>query len=260
MQLAWKPLAQFGDVKRDAHYGNFDRCDFLVDSAGSPEVDVELQFQTSSPPENVPIRTEGQVTIAQEPRDGNECDRILSFGSPSIIDVSANGQRANLCDIADVAAYAAAAMLGAGAPLSPRTFLPQSLAHLDACSLLDAAALGRAGVDGSTPEPEFGNWGCSWGRNGGRWLHVRFDQHPPLASPDSGTAVQFEPYTGFVQVDGDGAGDDCVVRIEYRPFTAEGGSHRMELVDLALGGPEPPDSLCGPATAAASAVAFRLTR
>ena len=258
-------MRKFGEVKLDSYYGNFNRCDLIVRSPdGSTEVDVEFQLRTSDPPADAPqVTKSGRVTIAWEELDGDECDRILSLSEPFIVVVGAelnSGQHADLCGMADEATRVATSVLNGLQPLDRRDFVEDSLENEDACALLDTEALIQFGVDGSAPEPGFGNWECGWGNAGERSVAVRFDQSAPLSAPGDGTLVKLGAHTAYIEADGDGGGNNCRVQIEHRSFTAN-GYEKSELVQVVFRGPRPPvppESLCAPAKSVAAAVETKL--
>jgi Domain of unknown function (DUF4062) len=256
---AQQPLAQFGDVEFDSHYGNFSRCDLIVHRLDGTKVDVAFRLLKPIPPEHVPTTTVGSVTIARETAANGECDRVLSMPDPHVVEIAAKvppGQSADLCRIADVAAHAAVPVLNRG-KLETRDLPAGSLAALDACRLLDAPALALSGIDAGTPRPGFGGWECSWGAAGRRSVTMSFDQGPPLSAPHDGSAIQVGSRTAFVHIDGDGPRNNCVVQIPYRSFSA-GGSPLVEVVRLVLGGQEASETLCEPARNLAADAAANL--
>lgn len=257
------PLEKFGDAILDAHYGNFTRCDVIIDAfSGTKPIDVEFDLEKSGEPAPSPSATDS-LPIRQSPAGHRECHRTVFLNKPYIAEISAKvdlpGQRADLCQIADAATKAAVTRLKNGQPLINRTFPRSSLANSNACMLLNPSVLDNVGVDAVAPEPGFGEWDCKWNTDRGRSVDLRFDQNDPLSAPGSGKPVQFGSRTAFVQPDGDGGGNNCLVQIQYRSFHSEDdGEQKVELIRLTLRGPKPAvpsASLCAPAkTLAADAV------
>ncbi|WP_435134146.1 serine/threonine-protein kinase [Actinacidiphila sp. bgisy144] len=70
-------LARYGDAELDPAYGNFDRCDVIVDTGAGPRIDIEVEFADGSAQPPGTVRTDGRVRVVAEPADGGECDRTL---------------------------------------------------------------------------------------------------------------------------------------------------------------------------------------
>ncbi|MFJ2958532.1 serine/threonine-protein kinase [Streptomyces sp. NPDC087270] len=174
-------LAKYGDAELDPAYGNFDRCDVIVDTRSGPEIDIEVEFVDGSAQPTGTVHTAGRVRVVDEPADGGECDRTLLLdgaadtggGNSAGKGNSGNGGHDHggrhrstsvhavvtakpaddsdpsstvLCGMADTATTAAVAALNAvptGGRLPRRTpALPaESLVDTDACTLLTATAL-----------------------------------------------------------------------------------------------------------------------
>lgn len=256
-------LAHFGTAETDAHYGNFDRCDVLVRPPGGQQVDVEVQLQPPGPPPDAPARpigNSGRVRVVRGAEQDGECDRTLLLADRTRVVVGAirpeNGGP-GLCSIADVATASAVAVLDRG-PLPRRTLVAGSLAHVNACSLLNSKAFAHlSGVRAADYEAGFANWECRWSSTStDSSVLLRFDQDGSL-SADDGRREQVAGHTAYVQSDGDGSGT-CVSRVVYRSYSDQDGQPMYELLYLELDGDQPASQLCGSARSLAAAAAAAL--
>jgi hypothetical protein len=268
-------LIPYGRVQVNTHVGNFSRCDLMINLADvSDPVDVEFQFpETDEAPKGPPITRTGAISVELEQQDGNECDRDLS-GRNLNIDISASSEKPpdNLCQIIESAMDPVVSWLNgliSSQAQIPRRVLPQdSLAKLNACGLLDSAALSHVDVDPRLPEAGFANWQCSWGDDDARSVNLSFDQNsPPGIEHDftdkGGGPLGLGEYPAFVMPSGDNdSGNNCVVEIEYRPFRYQ-GSLLAEWIRLVMDGPQPPvpsETLCMPTRILAADVLSHLPR
>ncbi|WP_030684858.1 serine/threonine-protein kinase [Streptomyces sp. NRRL B-1347] len=252
-------LKRFGEPELDRHYGNFDRCDILVDTGGDDPVDVQFHFDTgggSGLPQ--PHRTEGRVAVVKESGDSDECVRtmlpatdrdahvtiVVEDGGSAAPD--ARGGAARLCAMADAATRVAVRRLNDG-PLARRPeAAPGSLVHEDACALLDARALEAIpGVDARDPDVGFGNWDCEWASTtSDLWLELRFDQGP---SPDAGdgTLTRVGGRRAVVEPGAEGP-RTCRVRVVHRAHGGGGdgdGGRAVETLNVTVGGDPSQDRL-----------------
>ncbi|MCI2417903.1 serine/threonine protein kinase [Saccharopolyspora sp. K220] len=257
------PLARFGDAEEDADYGNFNRCDVIVES-GDSEVDVQVQLEKPTPgaPPG-PVEKLGELGIVREPGDSDGCERMLLLPDRTRIPISAeqlgDGQ-ADLCAMADTAVTSAVEVLSRGQIPRRATPEPASLINSDACALLDANALTRfPGVDAIHPEIGFGGWECRWeSTTSPLSLLVRFDRNQPLNAHD-GRPVQLAGHDAFVEPEGYGD-DSCQVSVVHRQYAGEDAEPMAELLLVVVMGAQPPDQLCGLATGLAEPAAAALPR
>ncbi|MFD5270859.1 hypothetical protein [Streptomyces sp. NPDC058335] len=166
----------------------------------------------------------------------------------------------DLCALAGAATEQAVTVLNRGPVPRRQAFFPaHSLARIDACELLDAAALAVVpGIDVTDPRPEFSNWGC-------RWRSIVADAGTDLDfSRDNDLGDDGRPTRlggGKAYIEPEGEGDDtCVVHLEHRACTDAEGEATVEVVMLTAYGPQPPDDLCATAKSLATAVARRLPK
>jgi hypothetical protein len=258
-------LAPFGQVQRDGHYGNFDRCDEIVQASNGAQVDVEIQLQITDPSQGTPAGSAhrfGAVIVVRQTAESGECDRTLLLPDDYQVVVMAklsDGVGQDLCGMADAATTTAVGVLNRG--VLPRRTLPtSSLAWADACGLLDAQALARIpGVRAANHDAGFADWECHWSGTDSSVM-LRFDQNPSLAAPGDGTRMTLGGYTAYVQPGGDG-GNDCVVQVPYRSFTDEDtGQPAVEVAKLVVAGSQPSADLCKPAEYLAAAAMSKLPR
>ncbi len=255
-------LSRFGAAQRDPEYGNFDRCDVLVQS-GDSEVDVRVELRTPDSDETAPgpVQTVGRVGVVRDPLNGESCERTLLLADGNHVQVLARqlGEGpADLCAMADSATDSAVAKLAQGQSIPPRPGMPAaSLINADACALLDNEGLSRfPGVDATDPDPGFANWSCRWhSTTSAADLLVRFDRHPPLTAAD-GRPVELAGHRAFVEPDGYGP-DTCQVSVPHREYVGE-ISDRAELLLVVVSGPQPADQLCQLATSLAEPAAANL--
>ena len=250
------PLKHFGQVRKVAHGGNFNRCDLIVDSPNQGHaLDVQFLLQQhaqSNDPGATRYRA-GTVTVDAEAPSGNECDRILANSNAYALVISADLSPSGACALADAATQADIGYLNSGQRLPQRVNVPKwSLIHVDACGLLDANVL--SGV-GATPigAPEFGSWTCRWD-SPDLGVKLEFDQ----GTPDSGQLVQLGSHTGVVEPGGDGGDNNCRVEIEYHSFTGDDGDQEFEMVHVVVYGPASNTALCVPATKLAAVASTHL--
>lgn len=251
-------LSRFGKTAQDAYYGRFDRCDVLVRNKGGNEVagvQVNLVKDPARFGDDVPTRRVGNLTLGTVPRDGDDCARIIATADSEQIVVVGERYESpspDPCRLADAAVEHALGVLGRGA-VPRRTVKPaaESLARLDACELLDAAALGRLpGVDPRAPTADFGDWGCGWrSADGDTGAELVFSRDNSLT--DDGDPAVLAGRTSYVSPRESGD-DDCVVRTPHRSFTNSAGEETVEHLMVTVYGPQPTGRLCDTAKALAT--------
>ncbi|MEO3870044.1 serine/threonine-protein kinase [Nonomuraea sp. B12E4] len=260
-------LGRFGRTELDVDYGNFDRCDVLVHPENDSVVDVRVDFNHDQPPEQVdPAHTTGRVSVLEDPAESDECMRtlVLSGVHDSVVTVTAKRDergKAPLCEIADLATSRAVEVLNQGPVKRRSPGLPAgSLAHQDACTLLNASALEIIpGVDAADPDPGFGRWDCEWdSTTSDTWLTLRFDRGQPPDASD-GTATRLNGFRAVIEPAGEGD-DTCLVQVVYRSYSDQHGETAVETVRLLVGGSRPMDRLCRMATELAGSATAGLAR
>lgn len=258
------PLAGFGAAREDPDYGNFNRCDVLVDRGGT-ETDVRVELDLADgAPEGRATQLAG-VRVLSEPAQDGECDREIPmpggyalYVTAAVEDGTVGGSR--LCGMADAATGYAAAVLGRGM-ITRRggTFPVGSLARNDACALPGTAGLAALpGLAGAPPEPGYANWECRWhSTSSDLSVELRFDRNAPLDTADDGALLRLAGRDVYLQAGGDGDGT-CVAMIEQRRYRDVAGDPTVELVYLELAGSGGAAQLCSRTRALATATARRL--
>jgi hypothetical protein len=274
-------LAKYGDADLDISYGNFDRCDVIVDMKSGAEIDVEVELVAGPPPQSsAPARTTGRVGVVKEPADGGECDRTLLIAGEDTAHGGQDGAHAVvtakpeddsepasslLCGMADTAAGSAVAALNAvpeGGRIARRDPpLPAaSLAHKDACTLLTAHALEVVpGVNADDPDIGFGHWDCSWGSTtSNTYVDLRFDRGEPLTAAD-GTPTRLGGHRAFIAPPNEEGDDTALVTVVQGTYTGQNGEQQVETMELVVGGSRSAAQLRTMATELAASAASQLS-
>lgn len=241
-------LSKYGDAELDIAYGNFDRCDVIVDTHAGP-VDVEADLDTGPPGQSAaPVRTTGRVGVVKEPADGGECDRTLLVagedaaahdGGAYVVVLAKpqddqNPPSSLLCSMADTAAGSAVAALNAvprGGRLARRNPpLPAaSLLYRDACTLLTPQALEIVpGIDADDPDIGYGHWDCSWhSTTNDTDVELYFDRGEPPTAGEEGTPTRLGGLRAFVAPP---EADDptAEVTVVHRAYADQHGGQQAE--------------------------------
>lgn len=233
---------EVAELKRDE--GNFNRCDVNLKERDEEVVDVRVELDADSLPEAVTRKTEGRVTVVERAAEGDECVRALAV----------NGARGNslrvtavarqpaevkqpLCDTADVATRFAVNVLNRGEIPRRSPDLPSnSLAHQDACTLLDAKTLEKVpGIDAQEPDVGFGRWDCQWKSTTSEYeVDLRFDQGD-LPSDKNARSTRLSDHQAIVMPEYEGPGS-CRVEVVHRDYTGLDRVKGTERVALVLKG------------------------
>ncbi|MFD7160323.1 protein kinase [Kribbella sp. NPDC059898] len=259
-------LAKFGQTTLEPDYGNFDRCDVIVTGKGDQEVNVRAELNL---PGTVTARGDVQQftgnlrTVTREKSGGNGCERVLVLSDRTQIQVVAkhtHGSGMNVCGMADAVTQKAIDVLRAG-PIPRRTTpLPAtSLAHVDACTLLDRKALKLIpGVGTSPPDRSFGNWRCGWdSTTTDLEVDLYFDRDQPGST--DGQALTISGRSAILSNENDGP-DTCAVVTVFREFVDADGQDQEELVTMSVAGTAKAVTLCGLATKLAEAAGPKLPK
>ncbi|MEK8170253.1 hypothetical protein NKH77_12350 [Streptomyces sp. M19] len=161
-------LGRFGSASRDAYYGNFDRCDVVVDRDEGEPVDVEVQFRNSKTRREAPAKTVGTVGVADAPAESDSCGHwLFPAGDADVIVVvlAKQDEHSAPCATSPRPRPAARSTSSTTAGSTGVRPLPrESLGNADACGLLSGSDLEVIpGVDAEDPDIAFGNWECQWG-------------------------------------------------------------------------------------------------
>ncbi|MEU6721369.1 serine/threonine-protein kinase [Nonomuraea sp. NPDC046802] len=248
-------LRRFGRTELLPQYANFDRCDVHVQAGDGAPVDVVVELTTAETPRRVRA-----FEVERLPSGDGRCERRVSVSDKydAWLSARADTAEADLCAMADVVTEHAVQRLRQGSLPDRRPFVPASLAHADACALVDRAALGRVpGLASAQPIVGFGSWSCRWNSTADQTsLFVLFEQPQPLTAAD-GRRTRLSGRDAFVLTDGYGE-RGCAVRVAYRPFTDLHGQARVEIVIVVVSGDRPGRTYCRAATDLAKAAAANL--
>lgn len=248
------PLRQFGSTQLYPAEGNFNRCDVIV-TVGAVPVDVEVQLlrRKQHPVRGEPFEDEG-------PPDDDECPRTVMVDDEYGIQVSAKGPNSpvDLCTVADVATDTVEHVLGRG-PLPRRNtpFSADSLAHIDACGLLDNTALAAyPSIDPANRARGFGDWRCKWYSMADHInVYLRYDQHS-ATYPVGDNPIQLGDHEAYVEPNTDSR-VECTVRVRHRPSNST-ERPTIDLVVLTVTGKRADAEYCPTATSLAAAAAAKL--
>lgn len=234
-------LSRFGHTQLASAYGTLNRCDVLVLSPdGDQMADAEVDFSSDPQPFDggARVRRVGNVEVASLARDGDECLRFIR--TPDRRQIVVDGRRQGAggpdpCALSDAAVDHALSVLDRGpVPRRPAAWPAGSLGRLDACALLDPAALGR--VPGLRRRPSgrgFADWTCDWASPDGErsYVQLQFTQDNDLT--DDGKPARVAGTTSYVSAEEEGTGS-CVVCTPHRTFTDSAGDPAIELFRLTL--------------------------
>lgn len=265
-------LTPFGRAFVDPELKNFGTCVVTTTLAhGTGQVQTYLDL---TGPLRYPTRPPepGRMGDIERPEahDGT-CERSISLADTNRIDVASRpvtrAEDAPLCAISESVLSDVLPMLANGPlPRRARPFPAWSLAHVDACGLLDAAEttglFGRA----TAPDREFGGWGCTW-EHDPRTITVRFTREWPI-EPDTdvpGDRIRVGTRSAVV-APVPGGRPACSVQVVHRFYTpalpvlrgTEPNREEIAVVTLEDTGATGGAALCANARTLATAVAGRL--
>ncbi|QTR02951.1 serine/threonine protein kinase [Saccharothrix algeriensis] len=251
-------LAPMGATRLHTAKGNFNRCDVVVDVAAGKELDVEVQLllRKRHPVQGQPFEDEDPPANSRD-----ECHRVVMLGEEYGIQVAAKMRDpgVDLCAVADTGLDTVKRVLRRGALQRRGTAPPpDSLAHVDACGLLDRAepaALPPADAAGRARG--FGDWSCKWYSTADRvGIHLRYDQHAAM-SPIRGDPVRLGDHEAYVEPDP--ARAECKVTVRHRPRNPS-PRPTIDLVVLSARGDRPGGDHCATASRLAVVAADGLPR
>lgn len=211
----------------------------------------------------VPTRRVGDITVAAFQRDGDACVRAIAtadrkqirivgkrFGSPA----------PDPCELADAATDHVVGILDDG-PVPRRSTSPAatSLARVDACELLDAAALKRVpDIDTRNLQRGYGSWSCGWSSDDGdSEVFVEYSRDNSLE--DDGRPTDIAGTRSYLSPQ-ESSDDRCVVRTPHRTYTNSVGDRTIELFQLTVYAPQPVKQLCDSAEALATTVSRNIAK
>lgn len=175
----------------------------------------------------------GQLgAIAQIGSTEKVCTKSIVLVDGNSLQIEAKGAGQPLCDIAQVAAERAHAVLTERQiPRRTEPWPANSLAGVDACSLLKPENLVPQLRSAATPYPwnELGFWGCGWDYDQ-RHVQIEFSRQRPFDS-DDGTVVEVGGgRLAYLEPESDEG--ECQVKIQQRVVREE--DKRIEVVRVIL--------------------------
>ncbi|MFG2555279.1 protein kinase [Streptomyces sp. NPDC048581] len=249
-------LSRFGDTELDPDYGELDRCDVLLLSDDGDELaGVEVNFLSEAREfdGSVPVRRVGNIEIASMTRDGDDCERYIATSDRRGIVVIGKRREVDApdpCALADAATDHAVTVLDRGpVPRRPASWPATSLARLNACALLDTAALKRVPDLRTRPSDHgFADWTCEWASPDGDRAFVRLAFNRDNQPEDNGRPTRIAGTTTYVAPDDEGD-RSCAVYAPHRTYTNSVGDPTVELFRLTVHGQRPTEKECAMAEA-----------
>ncbi|NEA31739.1 serine/threonine-protein kinase [Streptomyces sp. SID13031] len=265
-------LREFGQSFVDPEARNFASC--VISSNlkdGSGQVQSAIEF---TGPERYPSRplAAGQLGEIERPDEKEaSCERVVTLPDTNRLTISTyrtdKAKQARLCPFSESLIQDALAVLSKG-PLPQRAELPaDSLAKVDACTLVDATEASQPlDKPSGRPTSDFGNWGCTW-EGGASELSAKFTREWPIeGDPEwGGKVIKVGDRNARLIPDSDNKAicTAMVVHRLYKPSlpVLEGTpDKREEVVSVQVVDTTAPDSatVCARTRAAAEAVVRRL--
>ena len=167
----------------------------------------------------------GKVGEIERPEvhDG-KCERAISLADANRIVVTSHptdrAQDAPLCAFSEAVLSGVLAKLANGPlPTRERPFPEWSLAHVDACGLLDPATTSRVLGQAKQPYREFGGWGCTW-EHVPRTITVEYSREWPIEGDADveGDRIRVGNRNAVV-APVPGGHPECAVKVVHRPYT-----------------------------------------
>ncbi|MBD3005040.1 MULTISPECIES: serine/threonine-protein kinase [unclassified Streptomyces] len=255
---------EVAELKRDE--GNFNRCDVNLKERDEEVVGVRVELDADALPEAVKRKTRGRVTVVERAAEGDECVRAMAVtgAHDNSLRITAVARRPAeikqpLCDTADIATRFAVDVLNRGEiPRRSPSFPSNSLAHQDACTLLDVKTLEKVpGIDARDPDVGFGRWDCQWKSTTNELeVDLRFDQGK-LPSDKGARSTKLSDHQAIVLPEDEGPGS-CRVEVVHREYTGLDRVQGTERVALVLKGAGPKGRPCELATDLAGSAAAAL--
>ncbi|MEU5924519.1 serine/threonine-protein kinase [Streptomyces antimycoticus] len=266
--LSASVFQRYGEAQLDRDLGNFNRCDVVLKDRSEEVVDVRVELDADSLPEGVTRKTTGRVTVVERAAEGDQCERVVAVTGArdnSLRVTAAARQPADvkepLCETADRATGLAIKVLNRGEiPRRSPDFPANSLAHLDACTLLDVKALEKVpGIDAREPDVGFGRWDCQWKSTTNEYeVDLRFDQGDlPRDKSARSTKLGDRHRQAIVLPENEGRGS-CRVEVVHRDYTGLDRVKGTERVALVIKGAGAKGRPCELATDLAGSAAAAL--
>lgn len=201
----------------------------------------------------VQVRRVGNVRVVALTRVGDHCERYVRTSDRRGIIIRGERREAGApdpCALADAATDYAVTVLDRGpVPRRAESWPATSLARLEACKLLDTAALDRV-PDLRTRPSDYGfaNWDCEWASADGDKAFVELSFTRDNRLEDDGRPKPIAGTTAYVSPEEEGEGS-CVVYAPHRTYTNSVGDRTTELIRLTVLGQRPAEQECATAEA-----------
>ncbi|HET6707103.1 serine/threonine-protein kinase [Amycolatopsis sp.] len=222
--ISLNSLAAFGKPFVDPEVLNFGTCvvtTTLPDKAGQVQTRLDLTGPLRYPPRPPVPGKMGEIEYP-EPRNG-ACERAISLADANRVVVTSHpieGARdAPLCSYSESVLSGVLTTLANG-PLPRRAQFPAwSLAHVDACGLLDDATTTGVLGRGTPPDRAFGGWGCTW-EHDPRTITVEYSREWPIEGDEDvpGDRIRVGNRNAVV-APVPGGNPECAVKVVHRPYT-----------------------------------------
>jgi hypothetical protein len=222
--ISLNSLTGSGEPFVDPEVLNFGSCvvtTTLADKSGKVQTRLDLTGPLRYPPRPpVPGRM-GEIEYP-EAHDGS-CERAISLADANRVVVTSRAieraQDAPVCSFSESVLSGVLTTLANG-PLPRRARFPAgSLAHVDACGLLDAAT--TTGVLGRVTPPDraFAGWGCTW-EHDPRTITVEYSREWPIEGDEDvpGDRIRVGNRNAVV-APVPGGHPECAVKVVHRPYT-----------------------------------------
>jgi hypothetical protein len=223
--ISLNSLTGFGEPFVDPEVANFGTCvvtTTLTGRVGQVQTRLDLTGPLRYPPRPPVPGKMGEIEYP-EIHDGS-CERAISLADANRIVVTSRAidraKDAPVCSYSDSVLSGVLTKLANG-PLPRRAPLPGwSLAHIEACGLLDDAA--TSGVLGRVKKPDrgFGGWDCTW-EHDPRTITVEYSREWPIEADEDvpGDRIHIGTRTAVV-APVPGGHPECAVKVVHRPYTA----------------------------------------
>jgi hypothetical protein len=254
----------FGEPSLARDGGRFNDCHLLIRRNDNDEDVIDIRAFLELPG-FAPLRRPepGKIEVPEQtPVVDGDCGRFVTLPDGNVFTVGVthwSGWSAPLCEVADQAIVHAVEVLNRGQiPRRPHPHPADSLARVDACSLLDEADVVASLGKDVAGEPTFAAWECDW-LYGPKEVHITFDRDDwPMAS-DERREITVGTRAAFVQEGTSGWPDSCQVEIAYKRVGDE--QQWVETVELYIEreGTTPAEN-CAEAEAMAGVIDDRLPR
>ncbi|MFJ9782676.1 serine/threonine-protein kinase [Amycolatopsis sp. NPDC101161] len=223
--ISLNSLTGFGEPFVDPEVLNFGSCvvtTTLAGKAGQVQTRLDLTGPLRYPPRPPVPGKMGEIEYP-EAHDGS-CERAISLADANRIVITSravtDAKDAPFCSFSESVLSGVLATLANG-PLPRRTqpFPDRSLAHVDACGLLDDAT--TSGVLGRVKKPDrgFGGWDCTW-EHDPRTITVEYSREWPIEGDEDvpGDRIRIGNRNAVV-APVPGGHPECAVKVVHRSYT-----------------------------------------